>query len=213
MNGTAAAIAILRDAYPRQDFPDRSVALYGAELADLDDAVVLRAVRRLIRRRTWLPSIAEIRLEAAEETLPLPTPEQAWEAARQGSGGRWPTVLRDAVQDVGGPWALRTSTKPEIIHAQFLKAYAARREHALATEAGAAAPETRRFAALPPTTRIRERPVMTRLGTRLAGRTPGPPTEDEKRDAILVLKDGPNEDLLYVEAERILADSDPGTVE
>jgi len=218
MNGMAAAIAILRDAYPRQDFPDRTVAVYATALADLGDEEVMRAVERLIRRSTWLPSIAEIRLDVAEERLGLPSVEDAWAMVRAGAGGAWPAPVRDAADDVGGSWAVRTTGHPEILYAQFRRSYDARRRETVEGEIGALAAPTApvslgvvRARAIPESARIRPRPIMGRVLTRMTGRLPGPPTEDEKRDAIAVLRDGPEGDiefdLLYREAERTFADA------
>lgn len=67
---------------------------------------------------------------------------------------------------------------------------------------------------LPATKRIHQRPVMRRALRRMLGFPPlGPPTNAEKRDAIMILRDGPvtehpADDPLYREAERILHESD-----
>jgi hypothetical protein len=67
---------------------------------------------------------------------------------------------------------------------------------------------------LRPSKRIRLRPVTRRALRRMQlGSLPlGPPTNAEKRDAILILRDGPvtehpADDPLYREAERILHES------
>ena len=62
---------------------------------------------------------------------------------------------------------------------------------------------------LPQTTHFRARPMMTRLQRRWAGREVGPPTDEERADAIKVLAEGffadkPGHDPLYAEAERML---------
>lgn len=214
----AAAIAILRDAYPRQDFPDRSVVLYAHELADLSDTEVTAAVRRLIRRSEWLPSIAEIRREVAEERAGLPTVEEAWTVvSNEKRTFVLPPEVAGALSDIGGSYALRTMTAHQARTA-FAKAYEARRESTLLVvmKALPARPEiedvTPARLALPETTRIRPRPVMARLSRRWAGRdVPAtPPTDEEMADAILVLRSGPEGDLdpLYEEAQRILDDAD-----
>lgn len=211
----ANAIGILRDAYPRQQFPDRTVALYGAALADLDGNEVAEAVGRLIRTSAFLPSIAEIRREVAEARAALPTPEEAWTIVHQ-PRAKIPPEIRGALDDVGGRYAIRTGT-PERTRRMFLDAYTARRESTLlavmidrpphplltTTEDG---PTMR---ALPESTRIRPRPVIARLARRYAGRDVGPTTNEERADAIEILRDGPEPgiDPLYAEAERILADA------
>jgi hypothetical protein len=68
------------------------------------------------------------------------------------------------------------------------------------------------MASLPVTEHFRPRPVMARLQRRWTTHAVGPPTEAEKRDAILVLAEGwladePAHDPLYVEAERIFEEA------
>lgn len=69
------------------------------------------------------------------------------------------------------------------------------------------------MASLPVTEHFRPRPVMSRLQRRRTTFTAmGPPTEAEKRDAILVLAEGwyadcPEHDPLYREAERIFEEA------
>lgn len=213
---TAMAVAVLRDAYPRQEFPDASVRMYVRMLGDLDPAFVAGAVRRLIRRSAWLPSIAEIRLEVAEEIHPLPTPAEAWTLAcfPQHSGLPSPQLhaeVRASLDAVGGRWAVTHSERPETIRAQFLRDYEQRRTTAMLEAAEARAPRptlTRAeqafgtLDALPVSEAIRPRPVYARWLRRqeLSGATdaPGifranvslvPPTPEEKHDAILVLRD------------------------
>ena len=60
---------------------------------------------------------------------------------------------------------------------------------------------------IPDTTSIRPRPLWERCLLRQRGELPGPPTEEEKRDAIRVLEEGavvPDE--LYIEAERLFVE-------
>ena len=137
MTAMPEAVAILRAAYPRQDFPDATVALYVRYLADRDSAGVVRAVDRLIRRSRFLPSIAEILEEEAEERLALPSAEEAWVLA-SGESGELPGPVRDALNDVGGRWALRTSEVPGATRKHFIDAYAARRREAIRVDTGAA---------------------------------------------------------------------------
>lgn len=53
---------------------------------------------------------------------------------------------------------------------------------------------------------IRPRPLWKRTLLRKSGQLPGPPTEDEIRDAIRVLEEGGCQDDLYIEAEHLLAE-------
>jgi len=213
MRTLAAALAILRDAYPRQDFPDPSVRMYAHALADLDDEAVCRAVERIVRRSQWLPTISQIRIEVAEERLALPTVEEAWNLVRNGGSGAWPEPVRQAMNDIGGHWAIRTADRPDVLFSQFRRAYESRRARMIEMEIGAAAFVTPQLTApaevreLPVSTRIRPRPIMARLATRFAGRSPGAPNDEEVSDAIAILRDGQDgDDPLYREAERLLID-------
>lgn len=211
----AAAIAILRDAYPRQPFPDGAVAFYARKLADYDGAELVRAVDRLTDRSTFLPSVAEIKREIAEERLSLPNVAEAWEIAEKGSLRAAPQAVRDAAEFVGGRWAILHGDNAVATRAQFREQYTHLREQALLEEVGAL-PERKGLparAALPPVDPdLIESAVMTRA-VRLMTDQPvhHPPTEEERRDAIRILKrgpwdpDDPQTDRLYVAAEQVLA--------
>lgn len=137
---TAVGIGILRDAYPRAEFPDRSVAAYAEMLADLDDQAVVEAVRRLILRSPFLPAISEIRREVAEMRLALPSSVEAWEMVASQDGPsvlHLPDEVAEALKSMGGKYALRHSTEPGIFRSQFVKIYEGLREHALLVEMGA----------------------------------------------------------------------------
>jgi hypothetical protein len=160
LTGVSQAVAILRDAYPRQDFPDRSARLYGTMLADMDDTLVVAAVQRLIRRSTFLPSIAEIRREVMEYVLCLPTPQEAWAmVTRPETEGQLPTVVLASLQALGGRWAIRVSDAPSVMRSQFLRDYEARREAAMTSAVGAdpAGLPSPTMAALPASTSITPR--------------------------------------------------------
>lgn len=157
LTGISQAVAILRDAYPRQDFPDRSAKLYGTMLADLDDTEVVEAVHRLIRRSTFLPSIAEIRAEVMEAVLCLPSPQEAWAMVnRHDTEGHLPTVVLASLNALGGRWALRVSDQPSVLRSQFLRDYEARRQDAMTAAVGAdpAGMPGPTMAALPPSTAL-----------------------------------------------------------
>jgi hypothetical protein len=214
---TAAAIAILRDAYPRQPFPDASVAFYARKLADLDAVELAGAVDRITNRSTFLPSVAEIRSEVAEARLGLPTTAEAWETAESGSLRTAPEPLRRAVEIVGGRWAIRHSDNPTAVRAQFRQAYEDLRQEAVLREAGAL-PERRDLRAIEasPDPALAEAehfvpgPVMARAGRELTGQPLESPTDEEKRDAIRILKRGPisADDPLYKAAELVLVHAD-----
>lgn len=217
---TAGAVAILGAAYPRQAFPTDSVRLYIRLLADLNPDALADAVARLIRRSTWLPSIAEIRYEVAEATLALPSVGEAWEQALIGRGMH--DLVKRSYLASGGAWAFRTSERPEILRTQFAKDYEARRADALLVEIEAHPVPAIDFSdveALPESTSIVPRPVWARYLRRVAGYVVTIPTEEEKHDAILVLQletAGAFDAIatpaaataLHIEAQRILDDAD-----
>jgi hypothetical protein len=228
---TAMAVAVLRIAYPRQDFPDDSVRLYVRMLADLDAAAVSRAVERLIRRSTFLPSVAEIRLETAEEICPLPTAAEAWTLAttRPADRPELPIEVREAIAAMGGTYTIMHSERPETLRAQFLRDYEQRRATAMLETVGARAPRPQltraeqafgvlmpEYPEIPETEAMRPRPVWARWLRRQASLVSGAlidpwPTDEEKRDAILVLAEAPLAfgaayipDELHREAQRIM---------
>jgi hypothetical protein len=221
MRRLAQALGALRDFYPRQDFPDRSVSLYAAMLEDMDGDDVTNAIHRLVRKSTWLPSIADIRREVAEERAALPTPEEAWSmaVAARGHGGLPPEVAA-AVRDLGGTWNLLHSDRAASTRQAFMRAYERRREDTILGIIGAGTPRQRlqldspdppqERPALGESARIRPRPILFRMTARWAGRPLAAPTEEEKADAIRLLEQGPingMDDPLYLEAERVFAEA------
>jgi hypothetical protein len=225
---TAASVAALRDAYPRQDFPDRSVSLYVRMLRDIEGGDLAAAVTRLIRRSPFLPSIAEIRMEVAEARTQLPTAAEAWSMVTQmpnlnERANNLPNVVRQSLDAMGGSWSIRRSERPETLRAQFMRDYEQRRHAKILAVAGASARpelvERDRVAIaatpIPETTSALPRPVWGRWlrrqsftpytdGPMPAERMP-PPTDAEKHDAIAVLEAGGwGVQPLFDEAQRIL---------
>ena len=220
---TAQAIQRLRDAFPREEFPDRTVALYGQELMNLPPETVARAVEILVRRNRFLPRLSEILTEVAEIELGLPTVEEAWDIVLRGNLKNAPPEVQAASKACGGRETIMHSDNATTIRAQFMRDYAARRENTVRVFIGARVPPVLpgppmlgpTMASLPETTRIRPRPIMSRLHHRWAGHRLEAPTEAEIRDAIEILREGPQtddpaEDPLYAEAERIMAEADGG---
>lgn len=222
MSTTAMAVAALRVAYPRQEFPDESVRLYVRMLDDLDPTMVGRATERLIRRSTFLPSVAEIRLEVAEESYALPTATEAWSMVSDRGlyplEGELPGTVRDSLRAVGGLWAIK-STSGYAVRAQFLRDYEQRRATAMLEATGARAPRQeltraeQAFGTLDAIPEVdegvmRPRPVYARWLRRMSG-NPGVPTDEEKHDAIEVLASTWDDDAefgsgLHTEAQRIM---------
>lgn len=223
----AQTLQRLRDAFPREEFPDRTVALYGQQLQYLPPEAVARAVENMIRRSRFLPRISEVLTEIAELELNLPTTEEAWEIAERGSLRAAHPIVKEAAEHVGGRWQILHSDNIPTVRAQFRTAYERLRERTIneyRTGQARELPDGLKplgptMKELPVSDRIRPRPVMARLSARWAGRDLSPPTDEEKRDAIEVLRidagtttwddDGVAtlvRDPLYQEAERIFAE-------
>lgn len=239
----AAAIAILRPAYPRQEFPDDSVRIYVRALRDMEPRLVKAAIERIILKSKWLPTVAEIREEAAEMTARLPSAAEAWTIMKDRPYEDWPDALRATVRACGGRWHIVHSERPETVRAQFIADYNERRRAVVGgvTLKGIARPVqeltypfggSRAEIEYPPHTEsMPPRPVWARWLRRqecTIDRPDGvgtvytplpPPTDAEKHDAILVLRDfvpltdgmryRVGDDPLAEEAQRILDEATP----
>jgi hypothetical protein len=199
------------------------VTVYVEELSDLDDAELVAACRRLGRRSMYLPTIAEIRREIVEERLGLPSAGEAWQLCLDGRALEpgSPEVLRDAYKAIGGRWEFRHSTNPGAMRHQFERDYDARVEALVrrSVTANGCAPALERarerdaLAAGGLSADVPSTPVERRMAFRWTHPFDDldPPTDEEKRDAIRVLRDGPMQpdprgDAIYAEAERIFAE-------
>lgn len=207
----AASVAALRDAYPRQEFPDRSVQMYVRMLADADPAELEAAVARLVRRTPFIPAISEILAEVAEAKCGLPTAAEAWTLACSDEPlPNLPVPVIEAIQSCGGRWTIRHSEQPTVVRAQFTRDYQQRRDRQILITADAAVLSevvARELAAIPPTDSAVPRPVWARW---LRRQEPGdeilmPPTDAEMHDAVAVLEaDAWGVAALHAEAQRIL---------
>jgi len=89
--GIVKALAMLKDAYPRQAIEPATLKVYAEMLSDISPEELLRVVKRIIATSKWFPTIAEIREEMTNEIFgDRPPPELAWdevmrEAARVGT--------------------------------------------------------------------------------------------------------------------------------
>lgn len=212
---SAAAIAILRAAYPRQPFPDESVAFYARKLRDLDPPELVAAIDRLTSRSAFLPTVAEIRREVVEARLALPNVSEAWNIATTGSLRDAPAAIRQATEFVGGRWQMLHDDRPAVIRAQFREEYQRLREQTVLEAAGAVAvprlPSAERLQ-LPAGPDLVVGPVMRRAARMYTSpfADPDPPTEEEIQDAIRILErgswnpDDPASDHLYAAAELVL---------
>jgi hypothetical protein len=219
----APAIAAIQVAFPGRAFPDATAELYGRLLADLDQAAVNRAVERLLKGDDFLPTIHRIRREVAEEALALPSSEEAWDMCLRGDMRRCPPEVREAMDAVGGRWAILRSDNPTTVRAQFLKSYLERRTNVVNEFIGARPPVNYRrelppqqeigttMASLPESASAAAPPVHARWLRRMSGQDVADPTEQEKVHAIEVLRQGPPDhgepDGIYIEAERIFVEA------
>jgi len=122
-------------AYPQARVSEDTCALYARYLLDLDAAAASEAVDDLILDSPTLPTIAEIRRRVIETGVELPTALEAWASIVGTRTGGEPVEISPLVREVcnlfGGSYTIRNSEQPTIMRAQFLKAYAERRDEEL----------------------------------------------------------------------------------
>ena len=122
-------------AYPQARVSDETRSFYARYLGDLDARAASEAADELILDSAAFPTIAEIRRRVIEQDVGLPTALEAWASivATQGSGesGAVAPLVREVCNLFGGSYTIRNSDQPTIMRAQFLKAYAERRDEEL----------------------------------------------------------------------------------
>ena len=129
-------IKLLCAAYPRQELRKDTIKVYAGFLEDLDYKLAEGVVSYWIKTSKWFPSIAELRLAAADKQLALPTVDEAMQslklAVRGGSAAALSrnSVLRDAVETVGFH-TLGHSDRAEALYKQVADSYTRLRERAL----------------------------------------------------------------------------------
>jgi hypothetical protein len=135
-------IATLAAAYPRQQLEPATIEVYTRSLADLDHDLASAAVTALIASSVFFPTVAEIRSQAAELATGLPTATEAWIMVTTHPDYRpaMTAEVKEALNAVGGSWAVRTSENPETLRAQFRRAYEEIRQRKLDTVVLAAVP-------------------------------------------------------------------------
>jgi hypothetical protein len=218
----ADAVKRLRDAWPREPFPDVTIAIYAERLSGFPADAVMASVNDLLTEK-WRPSIGQLTEAIAERALNLPTVEEAWTIAERGSLRDAPEPVRAAVEYVGGRWAILHGDNATTTRAQFRQAYLNLRQTAISDYVRGGRPPqlalTARpqlgatMASLPESERYQPRPVQSRWLRRVVMQQEvGPPTDEEKADAIAVIGAGswannPADDPLYAEAERIFAEA------
>lgn len=121
------SVASLRAAYPNATLPAETVEIYRVALSPYDPASVQQAVVHLVRRTPFFPSISEIIAAVAELELRLLPATAAWSQAEARAVGAWhgekDPLVTDALNAIGGIWAIRTSENPVATRAHFLKFY------------------------------------------------------------------------------------------
>lgn len=142
----AEILRVLFDAFPRTALNKGTPRVYLKHLEDVPPAALERAVRHLIQTSTepWLPTVGEIRRVVAEQTLALPSEQEAleqvdarieWARIQEGRRPAPPAVhevVQDALDLAGGYSALRTAENPAAARGAFLRHYRALRERAVA---------------------------------------------------------------------------------
>lgn len=129
-------LKIIEGAWDKR-FGDDAAAVWARALADLPFEATQQAVLRLVRTRTFRPSIAEIRQAVLELVDQLPTAEEAWEEARRaartfspyhGILHEWSHPLIERAARVVGIETMAYSEEPTVIAAQFRRVYENLRE-------------------------------------------------------------------------------------
>lgn len=133
---TAKLIAFITAVYPGIDIRDGTVEAWHALLGDLPWEVALAATKKVLAEQEipCLPAVGKIRQAAAQISLPwLLAPAEAWALVnravqkygyyrKQEALAALPEEVRQAVECIG--WeSICHSEEPEIIRAQFLRAY------------------------------------------------------------------------------------------
>jgi len=132
-NNLAKCIGLLMAAYPRQEFPEPSQRLYARMLADIPGDLLEAAIMDIISKKTFLPSISEIREAAAglvEKSAGQVSAVEAWahvckQITRVGRYGSpdFDDITRRAVEAVGGWRELCNSENAVADRARFYQAY------------------------------------------------------------------------------------------
>lgn len=111
------------------------------ELADLAPSALAAAADRIVRSARYFPTVAEIREQAAEAALQLPSETEAlaqiearidWNrSGRHGDPPQIHPLVRQALALVGGFYAFRAAEEPGVIRGQFCRFYREARADAI----------------------------------------------------------------------------------
>jgi len=133
-------MAMLCEMYPREDVGPGRLQRYGELLQDLELEAAVAAVRRVVAKSEWFPSVAAIRKEVAATTVDTyPEPELAWgevlRAIRRHGMNREPEFdnphTAAAVDAMGWRELCLSEEGDATVRAQFREAYRASRERAV----------------------------------------------------------------------------------
>jgi len=124
-------VKMLVAASPGSELPDESLALYVEMVKGLPEEAAEPLASRIIRTRQsiYMPAIGEILAEYARMVCRLPGPEEAWGWVLRRVNNQderpLPNPVQQALNDVGGGWAVKTEPGPHI-RRDFMAAYRAR---------------------------------------------------------------------------------------
>lgn len=124
-----------------QEFTLDNAKAYCEDLADLEYAHAMAAVKQLAATVEWFPSIAEIRKAACTIAHPSPDADEAWKGALKhgdkigwgradftGSEAELHPAILDAIEGLGGWQHIGRSKDMSLERAHFLKLYAVTRQ-------------------------------------------------------------------------------------
>jgi len=132
-------VAVLAASYTKHDLTQANLNAYSAMLQDLDFVATGEAVKRLVCKAKWFPSISEIRTEVAEaKCAGIIEPELAWAEVlkaigRYGLGGspQWSTPVMAFAVDAVGWRSICLDENVASTRARFIDAYRATRLRAV----------------------------------------------------------------------------------
>jgi hypothetical protein len=122
----------LAAAFPRAKMPKESIAVYVASLSDLNATTLQMATVDIVATSEWFPTIAQIRRTCAGIEMPAPDPDTAYleicHATLAISRGEIPVepthqAIHHATKTVGGLRAVLETRQPQMMRAQWQKAY------------------------------------------------------------------------------------------
>lgn len=121
------------DAYPQVAEREQTRSIFAKWLVDLPYNETEQVVMGLIADSRTMPTVADIRRDAIEKDMELPTATEAWNSLTDPK-----LKVHDLAKEVavafGGVWGIKTSEEPQITRTQYVKEYEIARERALRGE-------------------------------------------------------------------------------